>query len=125
MANILLLEPDGALAATYSQALVHAGHAVVHVTTAQAAIQAADHTIPDVVLLELQLAAHDGIEFLYELRSYAEWQAIPVLIVTNTPLSALVPVRKALVEDLGVVECLYKPRVTLQQLLGHVKEAIK
>ena len=31
---------------------------------------------PAIVMLELQLVEHSGIEFLYEFRSYPEWQRV-------------------------------------------------
>jgi two-component system chemotaxis response regulator CheY len=122
MQKILLIEPDAALARTYMQALQHAGFAPTHVSNAQDAIDAADHTTPDAVILELQLAVHDGVEFLHELRSHAEWQSIPVIINTNLTPQALAPVQGALAGDLGVVEVLYKPRTSLQQLISSVRQ---
>lgn len=122
MQKILLIEPDAALARTYMQALQHAGFMVAHASSAQDAIDAADHTSPDIVVLELQLAVHDGVEFLHELRSHAEWQSIPVIVNTNLTPQALAPVQGAIAGDLGVVEVLYKPRTTLQQLISSVRQ---
>ncbi len=120
MANVLLIEPNAALARTYVQALQHVGHQVAHVGTAQDAIDAADTTKPDVVVLELQLAVHDGVEFLHEFRSYPEWQSIPVIVNTSLTPSALRPVQGALAGDFGVALALYKPRTTLEQLISAV-----
>ena len=83
--HILLIEPDKLLGQTYSQMLQQAGHALSTVATAQQAIFAADEHRPDLVLLELQLVSHSGIEFLYEFRSYPDWQSIPVMIVSHVP----------------------------------------
>lgn len=125
MSNILLIEPDHALARTYVQALQHAGHQVVHATGAQEAIQAADETGPDVVVLELRLAVHDGIEFLHEFRSYQEWRKIPVVINTYLEPTALEPVMPGLEQDFGVRACLYKPHSSLQQLISAVNEQVR
>ncbi len=67
MAQILLIEPDRLLAETYAQSLTGGGHRVVACAGAQAAIHAADQDCPDIVILELQLVEHSGVEFLYEL----------------------------------------------------------
>lgn len=123
--NILLLEPNAALSAIYAQALQHEGAIVVVAATAQGAIHAADRQLPDVIVLELQLAVHDGIEFLHELRSYAEWQQIPVVIITNTPLATLIPLTESLQDDLGVIQVLYKPRLTLKRFVSVIKEVVK
>ncbi|HSD55602.1 MAG TPA: response regulator [Candidatus Saccharimonadales bacterium] len=125
MANVLLVEPDIALARTYVQALQHVGHEVVHVVSAQDAIMAADQTQPDVVVLELRMAVHDGIEFLHEFRSYPEWQGIPVVVNSHITSSSLAPVQTALQGDLGVVATLYKPRTSLQQLISQVNQQVR
>jgi DNA-binding response OmpR family regulator len=124
MQKVLLIEPDATIAHTYVQALQHVGFMVTHVSSAQDAIDAADHEAPDVVILELQLAVHDGIEFLHEFRSHTEWRTVPVIVNTNLSKQALAPVQGALAGDLGVVETLYKPRTTLQQLISSVRQGV-
>jgi DNA-binding response OmpR family regulator len=120
MANILLIEPDRLLATTYGQALTAAGHQVVAAATAQAGIQAADAMAPALVILELQLVEHSGIEFLYEFRSYTDWQAIPVLVHSNVPPGEFNHSRQLLREELGVQTYLYKLHTSLRELLAHV-----
>ena len=124
MSNILLIEPNTLLAKTYAQALRQAGHQVAHSTGAQAAIVAADKQTPDVVILELQLPVHNGIEFLQEFRSYSEWQGIPVIVNTVIPPTRLDSGRTALRQDLGVDTVVYKPRTSLSDLLGLVRQYI-
>jgi CheY-like chemotaxis protein len=122
MANILLIEPNPVLARTYEQILQHSGHAVTSVTSAQSAVEAADQSKPDVIVLELQLPVHGGVEFLYELRSYDEWQQIPVVLHTYTPAQKLAPVQDVLQKTLGVRAFLYKPQTSLQQLVQTVRD---
>ncbi|HEY1835770.1 MAG TPA: response regulator [Candidatus Saccharimonadales bacterium] len=121
MAKILLIEPDRMLSETYVQALVGAGNQVRVARTAQAAIHAADELAPDVVVLELQLVAHSGIEFLYELRSYADWQKIPVIILSHVPPQEFNQSIDALKNRLGVRAYLYKPATNLKTLLRAVE----
>lgn len=120
MSHVLLIEPDAVLARTYMQALQHVGHTVARAGGAQEAVNEADDKKPDLVVMELQMAMHDGVEFLQEFRSYPEWQGIPVVINTSLTPAALAPVQAALENDLGVTACLYKPRTTLQQLINTV-----
>lgn len=124
MANVLLIEPNKVLAATYQRALKHDGHHTAVASLAQEAIYTVDTRTPDIILLELQLAVHDGIEFLHELRSYPEWQGIPVILVSNTPLQHLAPLHEVLRNDLGIMHCLYKPHLTLARLLKVVREVV-
>jgi DNA-binding response OmpR family regulator len=120
--HVLLLEPNILLARTYTDALTHAGFSVAHAATAQTAIDAADKQHPDVVVVELQLPMHSGVEFLHEFRSYPEWQDVPVIVHSVLPPMQLTAVRSSLERDLGVRAILYKPRTSLQQLLRAVRE---
>lgn len=119
--HVLLLEPDLALAETYKNCLVAAHHNVIVCATAQAAILATDQQLPEVIVLELQLIEHSGIEFLYELRSYAEWQHVPVIIQSHVPASEFTGTWDALAEQLGVGAYLYKPTASLHDLLAQIR----
>lgn len=122
MSHVLLIEPNLLLAKTYTQALVHVGYTVAHVVGAQAAIDAADKMTPDIVVVELQLSQHSGIEFLHEFRSYAEWLHVPVVVNTVLPPADILTAREPLQRDLGVRAILYKPRTTLQDIIRVVRE---
>jgi DNA-binding response OmpR family regulator len=122
MAQILLIEPDRVLAESYVQALMHAGHEVQAAGSAQAAIMSADVIRPDLVILELQLVEHSGIEFLYEFRSYPEWQAVPVIVQSQVPPAEFAGSWQLLQDELGVRAYLYKPRTALVQLLSDVNK---
>ncbi|HXE10217.1 MAG TPA: response regulator [Verrucomicrobiae bacterium] len=122
--EILLIEPDRVLAASYVEALQAAGSQVNAASTAQAAIMVADAIPPDLVVLELQLVEHSGIEFLYEFRSYPDWQGVPVLIHTQVPPAEFNDSGQLLREELGVCEYLYKPRTSLSRLVASVREQL-
>jgi DNA-binding response OmpR family regulator len=124
MAHILLIEPDRVLAGTYKQTLERAGHSVIPVSSAQAAIIAADYQTPDAIILELQLIEHSGIEFLYEFRSYPEWYNIPVIIQTQVPPAEFNTNQQLLRDQLNIRTYLYKPQTSLKQLL-HAVTAIQ
>lgn len=110
------------LARTYRQAFEHVGYSVMVARGAQQALDVAEEQRPDVIVLELQLTTHNGIEFLYEFRSYGEWKDIPVIINTHVTPQALASVEKIIRQDLGVKELLYKPRTSLQQLISSINE---
>ena len=122
MAQILHIEPDSLLAETYTASLELAGHSVDAVTSAQAGIHAADKITPDLVLLELQLVEHSGVEFLYEFRSYPEWQSIPVIVLSNVPPAEFSGSHDLLTHELGVQAYQYKPQTSLRQLLALINE---
>lgn len=121
MANILLIEPDAVLADSYIKAFSHAGHSTRLTVSAQDAVFKVDELVPDVVVAELQLVAHSGIEFLYELRSYADWQNVPVIIHSCIPPAEFSDSMKLLRDRLGVTTYLYKPQTSLRTLLRAVE----
>jgi CheY-like chemotaxis protein len=122
--HILLIEPNRILARTYQTALERQGHSVAIIGHAQQAVDRADEHMPDVVVLDLQLPGHSGVEFLYEFRSYPEWQHIPIVLHTFVPPPSL-EAQLPLLEQLNVVEYLYKPATSLQKLLRAVSEAVQ
>jgi DNA-binding response OmpR family regulator len=117
MANILLIEPDRLLAETYAQAILSAGHQVAVAPGAQSAILVADRFEPDLVVVELQLVEHSGIEFLYEFRSYTDWQAVPIIIHSHVPPREFNGSSQLLRDELGVRDYLYKPQTSLAQFI--------
>ncbi len=113
--NVLLIEPNQVLGQTYATALRRANHVVDWQKTAQAAITAADRKRPDAIILEPQLTGHSGIEFLYEFRSYTDWQTIPAVMHTFIPEEHFV-LQRYHFQNLSVAAYLYKPMTTLQEL---------
>jgi CheY-like chemotaxis protein len=115
MPQVLLVEPDVILGRTYRDALEASGHKVAWCRSAQSAIASTDKLVPDLVVLELQLPVHNGIEFLYEFRSYHDLRPIPVVV-----LSQVQPAQRAisnvLWDQLSIVAYHYKPFTRLADL---------
>lgn len=124
MASILLIEPDRVLAAIYFQALTAQGHDVSVAPGAQSAIMAADRSLPQIVVIELQLVDHSGIEFLYELFSYSEWQDIKIIVLSHIPPAEFSSAAEIFRSQLGMVDYLYKPHATNKDLLASVARAV-
>jgi DNA-binding response OmpR family regulator len=120
--HVLFVEPDILLGRTYQRLFEQAGHTARHARSAQAAVHAADERMPDVVVLELQLGRHNGVEFLYEFRSYSEWLDIPIIIHSFVPPQELHGAA-TLQTELGVCRVLHKPATSLAQLLAAVTQA--
>ena len=118
--HVILIEPDVIQAELYTAALEQEGWTIAHVTTAQAAIHAADEQLPAAVVLELQLSGHSGVEFLYEFRSYSEWLDVPIILHTFVPPHELA-YGATLQKELGVRRILYKPTTTLAALCEAVR----
>ena len=124
MAQILLVEPDTVLAKTYAAALQKSGHHVLRAQDAQSAINATDAVPTDCIVLELRLPAHNGVEFLYELRSHADWQTIPVIILSQLTLDG-VGLDETKMQELGVKAFCYKPQTSLTMLCTVIEEILR
>lgn len=123
MAHILLVEPDKILSNICVQALQKAGHTVAVTNNAQTAVHLADERHPDLVILELQLKNHNGVEFLYEFRSYHEWLQVPIVVYSFVPPTEFAE-SPVLYGALGVEKFLYKPTTSLAKLLQTVNKLV-
>jgi len=117
--NVLIIEPDGILAKTYQRALSGSVDNVFIAQNAQKAISMIDEFKPSVIILELQLAGHSGIEFLHEFRSYEDWTNIKVIIHSSVPRTSL-NLESRIWKQLGIYKYLYKATTSLQQLVDTV-----
>jgi DNA-binding response OmpR family regulator len=123
MATIFLLETDRQLGRAAKRYFGDA-HEVYHFSDPQMAVTSADINKPDIVVLDLFLAGRSGIEFLYELRSYPDWQQLPVLITGHLPSNEIAEYADALME-LRVHKYLPKHTTSLQDLLAEVEQALQ
>jgi DNA-binding response OmpR family regulator len=127
MPRILLLQSDDQTAANTAAFLESRGHQVDTHKDPQSAVAAADVQLPDLVILELSLAGRSGVEFLYELRSYPDWQQLPVIIIGNLSLEQVRPFLDSF-NHLGVA--LYLPNQTtdlhhLAHEVGRLARAVR
>jgi len=104
--NVLIIEPDGILAKVYQKAMLNTGKNAYIAQTAQKAISMIDELKPSVIILELQLSGHSGIEFLHEFRSYEDWTNIRVIIHSSVPKTSL-NLNSRIWKQLGIDKYLY------------------
>lgn len=119
MADILLIESDKILATNILKALKKAGHSVEWQVDPQTALDRAEDKLPDVVILDLILAGHGGVEFTYEFRSYPDWQKIPIVLYSSLSAEELRGVVGGF-EHLNIAIFLYKPQTGLADLVKAV-----
>jgi CheY-like chemotaxis protein len=84
--------------------------------SAHAALTLTHNALPNVIVLEIALAGHSGLEFLYELRTYTDWLEIPVIVYSRIRLPDEVLSAPAW-QQLNVVSVLYKPADSVHTLL--------
>ncbi len=124
MARVLLIEPDKILASNVISALQRKKHAIDWQVDPQAALDDADNKLPDVIILDLVLANRGGVEFLYEFRSYPDWQKVPVIVFSSLSAEELRGILTGL-EHLSIVALHYKPNTRLSELVKTVDTALK
>ncbi len=118
--RLLVIEPDKILAKAYVQQFLLSDIDVQVVYDGHMAVAEIDKQKPDVILLELQLAGHSGIDLLNELRSYEDWADIPVIINSAVPQESF-NADESTWQRLAVVRYFYKPKTDMKQLIGAVK----
>lgn len=121
--DVLIVEPDHHLAISYQRALKTEGIATAIAYSGQDAIAAVDADRPRLICLELHLPQHNGVEFLYELRSYPEWENIPIVLLTFVSEADL-GFSKAIQEQLGIKRYFYKPRTQFSQFTDYIKRQV-
>ncbi|HVX04074.1 MAG TPA: response regulator [Rhodanobacteraceae bacterium] len=117
MANILIIDDSPTDVKIFSGALERAGHKVTSVATAEAGIDAAHKTKPDLVLMDVIMPGMNGFQATRSLTKDPETSAIPVLIVTTKSMETdrMWGMRQ------GAKEVLVKP-VSEKDLVAHVNK---
>ena len=123
--SILLIEDDDWLAEMYSDALTFNKMCnVKRARTAEEALQVLD-TCPEIelIILDMFLPAHNGVEFLHELASYSDINPTPVVVLSSVSQHdfAMDPERW---QHYGVVQYLYKPHTKPQDLVSAIKKQL-
>ncbi len=124
MNKVLLIEDDVWLSQMYGDSLENDGIKVVSATSAESGLEQLDSNDDiKMVILDMFLPAHSGIEFLHELASYSDINTLPVMILSS------VSKRDFGMSDerwlhYGVVEYLYKPDTKPADLLIEVKKQL-
>lgn len=110
MALILLVEDDIWQAELYSESL-STEFQVQHVPDANQALNWLDKNIPDLILLDLFLPGHSGIELIHELSSYSDTGYIPIVVLSTVALAEFALPQERW-EQYGIVDYLYKPELS-------------
>jgi signal transduction histidine kinase/CheY-like chemotaxis protein len=117
---VLLVEDDTKTREIMARTLKKAGWTVSEAENGQEALDIMESQPPRLILLDLMMPVMDGFGFLAAMRERAEWQHIPVIVVTAKDLTKEDRERLA-----GTVEEVVEKRgYTRDQLLGHVRDAV-
>ena len=113
--HILLVEPDRVVAKCIVEAFQSENATFSIATTADGAVIQADTKKPDLVITELMLAGHSGSEFLYEFRTYSDWESTPIIVYTSLQIPPNIT-NASDWKNLYVSEVVYKPKSSIEDL---------
>ena len=82
MAHILLVDDDSTNIELASAMLEQAGHQVQRASSGEAGIAMASTTLPDLMLLDVQMPGMDGVEALRRLRADVRTAGLKVVVLT-------------------------------------------
>ncbi|MBV9528833.1 response regulator transcription factor [Sphingomonas sp.] len=83
MARIIIAEDDEVVSEIVRDALTDAGHVVGVLDDGSDALQAIKVKKPDLVILDCNMPAMNGLLVLREIRNRAEFSGMPVLVLTG------------------------------------------
>ncbi|MSV30558.1 MAG: response regulator, partial [Bryobacterales bacterium] len=83
----LVVDDDAAVRDVTRRTLENDGWLVREAENGRVALERAEESLPDVVLLDLMMPEMDGFEFLELFRQREEWRTIPVVVVTAKDLT--------------------------------------
>lgn len=122
MAKVLLVQPDQILAQTIAGFLIGKGFKVEVAAHAEAAMQIIEKHKPSLVVLQMELPKHSGLEFMYEFRSYEPWLKIPVIAMSAQISEA--PAKSSSWQHLNFAAWLYWPTSSLEELLVNINQSL-
>lgn len=80
MTTVLIVDDEPAICWALEQALIDHGHRVLTAPTGEDALEMADRTRPDVVLMDVRLPGNDGLTVMKQMQQ--KFAATPVIVMT-------------------------------------------
>jgi len=119
MKNILIIDDSAAMRAIISAVLKDKGFDVTETVNGEEGLKKASENEYDMVITDLNMPNMDGFTVIQNLRTYAAYESIPVLVLT-TELS---PEKELQGKDCGATEWVTKP-FNPEQLMQAVQKYI-
>jgi CheY-like chemotaxis protein len=96
------------------------GWAVTAAENGRAAVEALHEALPAVIILDLMMPIMDGFEFLHMLGTDADWQRIPVIVLTAKALDE----RELAELNAHVESVIRKTEMSPESILEHIRHAL-
>ena len=120
MSTILIVEDDEKNMKLARDILLHRGHAILEASNGEDGVRLAVQHRPDLILMDIQLPAMDGIEALRRIREHAALDAVPVLSVS----ASVMPDDQYQIISSGFDASLSKP-ISLKPFIATVERFLK
>lgn len=120
MIRVVIVEDDTWLGEQYVRVFSQAGFEAHYTSNAIEAIDAIDEVKPDILILDILLAATTGLTLLHELQSHSDLAAIPVIVCTNSAAD----IDLKLLAPYGVKRILDKTTMRPDDLVVAVRSAL-
>lgn len=119
--TILLIEDEPLLANLLRQRLEKEGFTVVVNRDGQEALKTLRETKPDLILLDIILPKISGFELMETLRTDPQFEKAPIIVISNLGQEDDI----ARGQSLGAVQYFVKAKVSIEELVEHVKSFLK
>ena len=122
--RVLLVEDDVWLKELYNDAIKrNESNELVLVSSAEEALDAIDSQKIDLIILDMFLPEHNGIELLHEIASYEDSSRIPVIILSAVHERDFA-LKKVRWHHYGIRKYLYKPAYKPDEVAECVEEIL-
>ncbi|MDQ2692434.1 MAG: PAS domain S-box protein, partial [Chloroflexota bacterium] len=118
--RILLAEDNMASALTVGEYLESHGYLVQVAHDGLEVTQLASETVPDLILMDIQMPVMNGLEAIHRLRAHPQLASIPIIALTALAMSG----DRERCMEAGADEYMSKP-VPLKKLLSTIKEMLR
>lgn len=81
--RVLVVDDDESTVEAFARTLRLEGYEVITASRADAALEAAETSRPDAILLDLRMPMTDGVGFLRQLRARGDHRGTPVAVITG------------------------------------------
>jgi PAS domain S-box-containing protein len=119
--TILVVDDDADIRGFLEEALTFHGYAVSTAANGEEALERVQDEVPDLILLDIKMPDVDGYEVIRHLKSKEDTWAIPIIVITASPVDKERDRVKVL--GMGANQYLTKP-LSIQTLIGEIKNAV-
>ena len=117
--KILIVDDSNTNVILLEAILGNRGYEIIKTSSVREAIPYLEHSLPDLILLDLLMPKVSGYKFLEDIRKNKHTKNVPVMIVTAVTEKE----SKIKTQNLGIIDYIEKP-INIQELITKVEKAL-